>query len=37
MKTELEFLGKQINIASRTRRRWLVALLYGGFGGLVIA
>jgi hypothetical protein len=26
MKTELEFLGKQINIASRTRRRWLVAL-----------
>jgi hypothetical protein len=37
MKTELEFLGKQINIASRTRRRWLVALRYGGFGGLVIA
>jgi len=37
MKTEFVVLGKHINVASRARRRWLVALLYGGFGGLVIA
>lgn len=28
MKTEIQLLGKQIDIASRTRRRWLVVLIY---------
>jgi hypothetical protein len=37
MKTELDFLGKHINIASRSRRRWLVVLIYAGFAALVIA
>lgn len=37
MKTELVFLGARIGIASRTRRRILVALIYAGFGALVTA
>ena len=37
MKTEFVFLGKHINVASRARRRWLVVLLYAGFGGMAIA
>jgi hypothetical protein len=37
MKTDFVLLGMRINIASRVRRRWLVALIYAGFGALVIA
>ena len=37
MKTEFVVFGKQINIASRARRRRLVAVLYAGLGGLVVA
>jgi hypothetical protein len=37
MKTDFLLLGMHIDIASRNRRRWLVALLYAGFAGLVIA
>jgi len=28
MKTDLLLLGKRIRMASRTRRRWLVGLVY---------
>ena len=31
MKTAFVFLGIRINIASRARRRWLVALIYAAF------
>jgi hypothetical protein len=34
MKTAFVFLGIRINIASRARRRWLVAILYAAFGVL---
>ena len=37
MKTELVFLGKHINIASRARRRWLVVFIHAGFAALVTA
>jgi hypothetical protein len=37
MKTNLVLLGKRINVASQSRRRLLVVLLYIGFGMLVIA
>ena len=37
MKTGFDFFGKRINIASRTRRRWLLVLIYAQFIGLVIA
>lgn len=37
MKTEIQLLGKQVNIASRTRRRWLVVLIFAGFAALIIA
>lgn len=34
MRTEFLFLGIRINIASRDRRRWLVALIYAAFAAL---
>jgi hypothetical protein len=37
MKTDFDLLGIRVNITSRSRRRWLVALLYAGFGALTIA
>jgi hypothetical protein len=37
MKTEIQLLGQQIDIASRTRRRWLVVLIYAGFAALIAA
>jgi hypothetical protein len=37
MKTELDFLGQHINIASQSRRRWLVAAIYAGFAALVVS
>ena len=37
MKTAFVFLGIRINIASRARRRWLVALIYAAFAALDIA
>jgi hypothetical protein len=37
MKTDLVFLGRHINIASRTRRRWLVALIYAAITLLAFA
>jgi hypothetical protein len=37
MKTAFVFLGIRINIASRARRRWLVALIYALFAALDIA
>jgi hypothetical protein len=36
MKTAFVFLGIRINIASRARRRWLVALIYAAFAALDI-
>lgn len=36
MKTQLDFLGMQINVAARSRRRWLVVLSYALFGGMTI-
>jgi hypothetical protein len=35
MKTELVLFGKPINMASRSRRRRLVTLIYAGIGGLL--
>ena len=37
MNTKLVFLGKQINVASQSRRRWLLALVYAGFALLAIS
>ena len=37
MRTAFVFLGIRINIASRARRRWLVALIYAAFAALDIA
>ena len=37
MKTELNFLGRRIKMASRIRRRQLVVLIYVGFTALVLA
>ena len=37
MRTDFILLGTRINIASRSRRRWLVALVYAAFAVLVIA
>jgi len=36
MKTKLVLFGKQIDIASRARRRWLVSVFYGVFGALLL-
>jgi hypothetical protein len=36
MKTKLVLFGKHIDMATRTRRRWLVALFYGVFGALLV-
>ena len=37
MRTDFVLYGIRINIASRSRRRWLVALVYAAFAVLVIA
>jgi len=37
MRTDFTLLGTRINIASRKRRRWLVALVYAALAALVIA
>lgn len=37
MKSDLDVLGKHISVASRSRRRWIVALTYGGFAAWIIA
>jgi hypothetical protein len=37
MKTELVVLGKRVSVASRSRRRWLVALVYAAFAALIVA
>jgi hypothetical protein len=37
MKTEFVLFGKRINMASRSRRRWLVVLVYAGFAALMAA
>ena len=37
MKTEFAVLGKHISVASRSRRRWLVALTYSGLVALIVA
>jgi hypothetical protein len=36
MKTKLVLFGKHIDMATRSRRRWLVAIFYGVFGALLI-
>jgi len=36
VKTQLDFLGMQINVAARSRRRWLVVLSYALFGGMTM-
>ena len=35
MKTDLLLLGKRIRMASRTRRRWLVGLVYAGLAAMM--
>ena len=35
MKTEVVVLGRELNVAARRRRRWLVVAVYGGFSVLV--
>lgn len=37
MNTKLVFLGKQINVASQSRRRWLLVLIYAGFALIAIS
>ena len=37
MRTDFVLYGIRINIASRSRRRWLVALLYAAFALLIVA
>jgi hypothetical protein len=37
MRTDFRFLGAHVNIASRARRRWLVAGIYASFAALVVA
>lgn len=37
MKTELAVLGRHISVASRSRRRWVVALTYVGFAAFIVA
>jgi hypothetical protein len=37
MRTDFILLGTRINIASRSRRRWLVALVYAAFALLILA
>lgn len=36
MKTELAVLGRRISVASRNRRRWVVALTYAGFAASIV-
>jgi hypothetical protein len=36
MKTHLDILGRHIDLAARSRRRWLLALIYAGFAGMTI-
>jgi hypothetical protein len=36
MKTELVVLGRHIKVASRNRRRWLVALMYVAFAAFIV-
>ncbi|MGD0737870.1 MAG: hypothetical protein ABR976_22280 [Terracidiphilus sp.] len=37
MKTKFVFMGVEVNIASRNRRRWLVVGIFAGFAAMVIA
>ena len=37
MNTTLLMLGKRVNMARRSHRRWLVVLIYAGFAALVLA
>jgi hypothetical protein len=37
MRTNFVFMGVEINIASRNRRRWLVVAIFFGFAAMVIA
>ena len=37
MNTQLNLLGKQISMAQRAHRRWLVVATYGAFAALIIA
>jgi hypothetical protein len=36
VKTQLDFLGMHVNVATQSRRRWLVVAIYAVFAGLVI-
>ncbi len=37
MKTQIAFLGKQINMAPRAHRRWLVVATYASFAAFIVA
>lgn len=37
MKSDLVVLGKHINVASRSRRRWIVATIYAAFAAIIVA
>lgn len=37
MKTQVAFLGKQINMAPRAHRRWLVVATYAAFAAFIVA
>ena len=37
MKTELVLFGTRIHLASQSRRRWLVILVYAGLAALTLA
>lgn len=37
MKTELVVLGKHVSVASQSRRRWLVAVIYAAFAAIIVA
>ena len=37
MRADFQFLGVHVKIASRARRRWLVAGMYASFAALVVA
>lgn len=37
MKTQLVVLGKHLSVASRSRRRWFVALIYAAFAAIIVA
>lgn len=36
MRTQLEFLGMRVNVATRSRRRWLVVVVYAVFAAMMI-